>query len=88
MIVVDTSALVAVIGGEPQGESVKQLLADEAEVLISAGTVVEALIVSARRGFADRMSELIAGFGLRVVPLDAEGAARAAAAMGGGMPTL
>ena len=80
MIVVDTSALIAVIVDEPRAEAIKQRLADETEVLISAGTAAEALIVAARRGFAERMFELIAGFRLHVVPLDAQGAARAAAA--------
>ena len=80
MIVVDTSALIAVIAREPQGEAAKQMLADEPDVLISAGTMAEALIVSTRRGFSDRIVELVYGFGLHVVPLDASGAREAAAA--------
>ena len=49
MIAVDTSALMAIALKEPEADACKAALAAEDEILISAGTVAEALIVSARR---------------------------------------
>ena|SRR5579862_9436502 len=49
MIAVDTSALMAILLKEPDADACKRVLAVEDEILISAGTVAEALIVSARR---------------------------------------
>src|SRR5437868_2846181 len=53
MIAVDTSALMAIILSEAEAEGCKAALAAETEVVISAGTVAEALIVAARRNVAD-----------------------------------
>ena len=49
MIAVDTSALMAIVLKEPEADACKAALAAEGKILISAGTVAEALIVSARR---------------------------------------
>jgi ribonuclease VapC len=49
MIAVDTSALMAIVLGEPQADALIAVLEAEDDLLISAGTVAEALIVSARR---------------------------------------
>jgi len=49
VIAVDTSALVAIVLKEPQADACVAVLEAEDEILISAGTVAEALIVSARR---------------------------------------
>ena len=49
MIAVDTSALMAILLDEPEADACIAALEAEDGLLISAGTVAEALIVSARR---------------------------------------
>ncbi len=80
MIAIDTSALMAVVLGEPQAEACIAVLETEAAVLISAGTVAEALIVAVRRNVVDEMAELIDGLGLDVVAVTTASARRIAAA--------
>ncbi|MGH9466039.1 MAG: PIN domain-containing protein [Terriglobales bacterium] len=46
----DTSALMAILLGEPQGDACATALETDKELLISAATVAEALIVAARYG--------------------------------------
>ena len=70
MIVVDTSALMAVLLDEPEKESCAKALAEE-RVLISAVTMAEALIVAGRRGLGDEMTELIDGLELEVMNVSA-----------------
>jgi len=67
MIAVDTSALMAVVLGEDKAEACIAALAEEDEILISAVTVAEALIVSARRNVGDEMENLIQGLGLNII---------------------
>ena len=67
MIVVDTSALMAILSGEPQSDACIAVLAAEAHVLISAGTMAEALIVASARGFDEEMLALFDRFGCEVV---------------------
>ena len=59
MIAVDTSALVAIVLKEPQADACLAALEAEDEVLISAGTLAEVLIVSARRNLGTEMARLI-----------------------------
>lgn len=66
MIVVDTSALMAVVLGEAQAGECAAILQKE-KLAISAGTVAEALIVSARRNIKEEMVQLIEGLGLEIV---------------------
>ena len=80
MIAVDTSALMAIALGEPEGDAGMDVLEAETEVLISAGTVAEALIVAGRRNIGDEMSGLIEGLGFTVVPVSAALARRVALA--------
>ena len=80
MIAVDTSALMAVLLGEPQADYCSAVLEAEPEVLISAGTVAEALIVAERRNVAEEMARLITGLGFEVVPVSRASAERAAGA--------
>jgi ribonuclease VapC len=56
MIAVDTSALMAILLDEPQAEACVAALAAESEILISAGTEAEALIVAAMRNVGDDFS--------------------------------
>lgn len=78
MIVIDTSALMAIALGEPTGPRCVDKLKAETEVLISAATLAEALIVAARRDAEAEMADLVQGLGLTVVPIG-ELAARQAA---------
>jgi len=77
VIVVDTSALLAILLEEPQGKACEDVIAESEVTLISAGTLTEAHVVAARRGFLGDMVDLIAGLKLRVVPVDALTAAAA-----------
>jgi ribonuclease VapC len=49
VIAVDTSALMAIVLDEPTAQACMAALEAEDEILISAGTLAELLIVSARR---------------------------------------
>ena len=88
MIAVDTSALMAVALREPGFEICVAALASETEVLISAGTLAEALIVAGRRRVGDEILTLVETLGFTVVPVTADAAhrvGRAYAAWGEGV---
>ena len=80
MIVVDTSALMAIVLKEPLFEECMGVLEAEPEVLISAGTLAEALIVARRRNVESEMSRLIEELGFTVVTVSAAAARRVAGA--------
>jgi ribonuclease VapC len=80
MIAVDTSALMAILLNEPDADACKGALAAEDEILISAGTVAEALIVSARRNVGVEMARLIGGIGCEIVSVTPAAARRIAEA--------
>jgi ribonuclease VapC len=67
VIVVDTSALMAVVLDEPDAEACSDVLASEADILISAATLAEALIVAGRRQIGDLMERLVDGLGCEVI---------------------
>ena len=78
MIAVDTSALMAIVLGGPEANSCIGVLESEGDLLISAGTVAEALIVSARRNVGEEMARLIDGLGFEIVSLTPAAARRVA----------
>jgi ribonuclease VapC len=78
VIVVDTSALMAIALDEPAADVCIEILQGEGEILISAATVAEALIVARRRNAGDEMLRLIQGLALTVVPVSQASAERAA----------
>jgi len=80
MICVDTSALMAIILDEPQADACVAALEAEDDLLISAGTVAEALIVSAQRRVAEEMADLIDGLGFEIVAITSASARRIAEA--------
>lgn len=80
MIAVDTSALMAIVLDEPQAEAYIAALETENDLVISAATVAEALIVAARRSVSDEMTRLLSGLGFDVVTLTMGSAQRVAAA--------
>jgi ribonuclease VapC len=78
MIAVDTSALMAIVLGDAEAEACMAALETEADILISAGTVAEALIVSARRNVGAEAASLIDGLGFTIVTVTAAAARRVA----------
>jgi len=80
VIAVDTSALMSIVLDEAEAEACSAALQAEEDILISAGTVAEALIVSARRNVEAEMTKLIEGLGFEVVPVTAASAQRIAQA--------
>ncbi len=88
MIAVDTSALMAVVLDEPTAETCSTALAEAAAIIISAGTMAEALIVAGRRNVGPAMERLIQGLGCEMVPVsepDAVAVAMAYAKWGKGV---
>ncbi|MBV8455155.1 MAG: type II toxin-antitoxin system VapC family toxin [Acetobacteraceae bacterium] len=80
MIAVDTSALMAVVFDEPEADACIAVLEAEGEIVISAGTVAEALIVAARRNVGEEMATLIDGLGISVATVTHASARRVAEA--------
>lgn len=79
-VVLDTSALMAILLGEPESAACAAVLGSEARLLISAGTLAEALIVAGNRRIGTEMAMLVAEGGVEVVPVTAATAARVAEA--------
>ena len=67
----DTSALMAVLLGEPASIACAAVLSSELRLQISAGTLAEALIVAGNRGIGREMAALVAEGGMEVVPVTA-----------------
>lgn len=80
MIAVDTSALMAILLDDPAAESCAAALEADDNLLISAGTVAEALIVASRRNVGAEMERLIEGLGFEIVGVTAASARRIAEA--------
>lgn len=80
MIAVDTSALMAIVLGEPSADACIRVLEAESEALISAGTAAEALIVAGQRNVDQEMIRLIEGLGLEVITVTPASARRIAKA--------
>lgn len=80
MIAVDTSALMAIMLNEPEADACAAVLEAEEHLLISAGTVAEALIVGARRNVGEEIAQLIDGLGFEIVSLTPASARRVAQA--------
>jgi ribonuclease VapC len=69
VIAVDTSALMAIVLQEPMAESCKTALETEDEIIISAGTVAELLIVAVGRRISAEIAELLDRLDLSIVPV-------------------
>jgi ribonuclease VapC len=78
VIAVDTSALMAILLNEPLGDDCEAALNADSHLLISAGTLTEALIVANGRNVRDEMEALIEKAGIEVVPVTNASAQRAA----------
>lgn len=73
-MVVDTSALVAILLGEPECDAFIALIADAPDPLISAATLLEASIVMQTRGGdagVGDLDDLLAALSVRTVAVDA-----------------
>lgn len=80
MMAVDTSALMAILLNEAGADASVAALEADGELLISADTVAEALIVAARRNVGEEMERLIVGLGFVVVGVTPASARRIAQA--------
>lgn len=72
-LVVDSSALLAIVLGEPEAERFSQALATDARKVVSTATLLEAAIAAERRGgleARDRLDRLVARITPDVVPFD------------------
>jgi ribonuclease VapC len=76
VIVVDTSVFVAIVLKEPAATASFAALRAEEEILVSAGSIAEALVVAARRGFTAEMTSLIDQIDPDIVPITAAAARR------------
>ena len=69
MIVVDTSVLMAILLDELEADACSACLRDKTDVMISAGTLTEALIVATSRNVINEMVAMLDELGLEVVPV-------------------
>jgi ribonuclease VapC len=74
VIAIDTSALMAIVGDEPDAARCRSAIDREHDIIISAGTVAEALIVASGRNVAATMRRLLDGIHYQVVPVTAASA--------------
>jgi ribonuclease VapC len=76
MMVVDTSALMAMLMHQSEANACKRCLTDESETLLPAGTAAEALVVALGRGLLHEMTKTIEDFDMEIVPVTAASAQR------------
>lgn len=80
MIVVDTSALIAILLDEPEGQDCRTVVEAADEVRMSAGTLAEMLLVAIRRDFFEEANAFVELQGIEVDPLSTDDARRVAQA--------
>lgn len=80
MIAVDTSALMAILLDESSAGACITALAEAEQLLISAGTAAEALIVAAQRNRGPAMAQLLDRLGFDIISVTPAAARRIAAA--------
>jgi len=75
MIVIDTSAIFAILGGEPEGRDFSnRIVAEQPDVCISAGNVIEAYRVSMAKGSrrsGQEIDGIVNQLGIEVIAVDA-----------------
>ena len=82
MIVLDTSALVAIFQDETEAVRIKDRITKADGLLISAGTAAEALIVAGQRGYRSALEAMLTRLGVEIVPLTSADLGRMADAYG------
>lgn len=80
MIVVDTSALMAIARAEANADRLRSCLQASTQVVMSAGTPAEVLVVSGHRGLRTAILDVIEELGITIVPVMCEDAHAVAAA--------
>jgi ribonuclease VapC len=80
LICVDSSALMAILLGEPDARRCAAVLAAEPDLVISAATLAEVLIVAGHHGLADEIADLVEATRLQVFDVTGTSAVRAAEA--------
>jgi ribonuclease VapC len=80
VIVVDSSALMAILCREPEAQACRAAIAANDVIKISAGTMAETLIVADNRGVGRQMRELIEQLKLETILVTPDSAERVAAA--------
>jgi ribonuclease VapC len=71
-VIVDTSALIAILRGEPEAGQFTERLLAAPQVRVSAGTLLEARIVAERDGGLAELAKLVDVLGIEIVPTDAQ----------------
>lgn len=69
-MIVDTSALIAILRDEPDAGTLLDRLLRAPEPRISAGTLLEARMVAERDGGGPELAELLTAADIEVVPVD------------------
>ena len=82
MIVIDTSALMPIVLDEPTAPACIATIEMHDELLVSAGTMAECLIVATRRNVLAEMTQIFDGVGFDVVAVTPAMALHVAAAYG------
>ena len=67
VIVIDTSAIIAIAVNEPYARRLIDVIETHDELLISAATLTELLIVAARKGALHEVEEFLKGFGHQTI---------------------
>lgn len=80
MIVVDTSAIMAILLDEPAADACMAAIEAEDDIAISAGTLAETLIVAQRRNVEVHAARLLDGLGAELIAVTPATARRIAAA--------
>ena len=70
-MIVDTSALIAVLRRESEADDFADSLLASSAVRVSAGTLLETRLVAERNGGTAELAELLELIGIDVVPVDA-----------------
>lgn len=78
MMAVDTSSIMAILLNEASAVACIAAMEGEDEIIISAGTLAETLIVAGRRNVAEEAARLIEGLGLKIISVTPASARRAA----------
>lgn len=76
MIAVDTSALIAIVQREPEATACRAALANDPDIIISAATLAETLILSSRRNISAAMSLLLRELEMEVMSVTGAAAHR------------
>ncbi|MBO6503403.1 MAG: type II toxin-antitoxin system VapC family toxin [Kordiimonadaceae bacterium] len=77
MIVLDTSAVMALLLEDESTDALADAVVSE-DLIMSAGTYSELLVVALNRGLADTVKRFVADLGVRISPVDADAAQQVA----------